>query len=305
VCRWRKRARGFHCRKRGVSRNGGAHCLRRASRSNRNAFAERRCSRPSGRFVCRFAGPCSRVRIVLAGRLHGRAASATAREKHPRIGGSGPEICGTPPFEWCRNEAKRKTKAPLRPPPVRKRATAKKNRALGKRCRGLRTWPGTRMPTRNCNASATRSGIAPRVLHSHGHGSARRSRVTSSVRTPDFIALLFTDFIELHGDRGYADDKAIITGLGSFMGGPWPSSAIKRGATRSSGWSEISGSPNPRVTGKRYALMQLAAKFGGRFSRLSIRPGVSGNRRGRTGQGEAIARNLREMARLPVPVIVT
>src|SRR3984893_6144065 len=124
--------------------------------------------------------------------------------------------------------------------------------------------------------------------------------------TLDFVGLLFTDFIELHGDRGYADDKAIITGLGKFHGRPVGVIGHQKGRDTKQRLIRNFGQPKPEGYRKALRVMQLAAKFGRPVLTLidtpGAYPGIDAEERG---QGEAIARNLREMARLRVPVIVT
>jgi acetyl-CoA carboxylase carboxyl transferase subunit alpha len=124
--------------------------------------------------------------------------------------------------------------------------------------------------------------------------------------TLDFVSLLFTDFIELHGDRGYADDKAMITGLGKFHGRPVAIVGHQKGRDTKQRLIRNFGQPKPEGYRKALRVMHLAAKFGRPILTFidtpGAYPGIDAEERG---QGEAIARNLREMARLPVPVIVT
>ena len=140
-------------------------------------------------------------------------------------------------------------------------------------------------------------------------GPWQRAQVARHQQRPytlDFIALLFTDFIELHGDRGYADDKAIIAGLGKFRGRPVPIIGHQKGRDTKQRLVRNFGQPKPEGYRKALRVMQLAAKFGRPILTFidtpGAYPGIDAEERG---QGEAIARNLREMARLPVPVIVT
>jgi len=140
-------------------------------------------------------------------------------------------------------------------------------------------------------------------------GPWQRAQVARHQQRPytlDFIALLFTDFIELHGDRGYADDKAIIAGLAKFHGRPVAIIGPPEGARHQQRLVRNFGQPKPEGYRKALRVMQLAAKFGRPILTFidtpGAYPGIDAEERG---QGEAIARNLREMARLPVPVIVT
>ena len=122
----------------------------------------------------------------------------------------------------------------------------------------------------------------------------------------DLIPLLFTDFMELHGDRAFGDDKAMIAGLAKFHGRPVAVIGHQKGRDTKQRLQRNFGQPKPEGYRKALRVMQLAAKF--RRPVLTFvdtpgaYPGIDAEERG---QGEAIARNLREMARLPVPIIVT
>src|SRR5258708_30882649 len=124
--------------------------------------------------------------------------------------------------------------------------------------------------------------------------------------TLDYIGLLFTDFIELHGDRGYGDDKAIVAGLGKFHGRPVAVIGDQKGRDTKQRLLRNFGQPKPEGYRKALHVMQLAAKYGRPiFTFIDTQgayPGIDAEERG---QAEAIARNLREMARLPVPILVT
>src|ERR1700726_984580 len=124
--------------------------------------------------------------------------------------------------------------------------------------------------------------------------------------TQDFMGLLFTDFVELHGDRGYGDDKAIVAGLAKFHGRPVAVIGHQKGRDTKQRLIRNFGQPKPEGYRKALRVMQLAAKFGRPILTFidtpGAYPGIDAEERG---QGEAIARNLREMARLPVPVIAT
>jgi acetyl-CoA carboxylase carboxyl transferase subunit alpha len=124
--------------------------------------------------------------------------------------------------------------------------------------------------------------------------------------TLDFIGLLFTDFVELHGDRGYGDDKAIIAGLAKFHGRPVGVIGHQKGRDTKQRLVRNFGQPKPEGYRKALRVMKLAAKYGRPiFTFIDTQgayPGLDAEERG---QAEAIALNLREMARLPVPIIVT
>ena len=140
-------------------------------------------------------------------------------------------------------------------------------------------------------------------------GPWQRAQIARHPQRPytlDWIHLMFTDFIELHGDRGFGDDKALIAGLGKFRGRPVAILGHQKGKDTKQRVVRNFGQPKPEGYRKALRVMQLAAKFGRPILTFvdtpGAYPGIDAEERG---QGEAIARNLREMARLPVPVIVT
>jgi acetyl-CoA carboxylase carboxyl transferase subunit alpha len=122
----------------------------------------------------------------------------------------------------------------------------------------------------------------------------------------DYIPLLFTDFVELHGDRAFGDDRALIAGLAKHKGRPVAVIGQQKGRDTKQRVIRNFGQPKPEGYRKALRVMQLAAKFGRPILTFvdtpGAYPGIDAEERG---QGEAIARNLREMARLSVPVIVT
>lgn len=139
-------------------------------------------------------------------------------------------------------------------------------------------------------------------------GPWQRAQIARHQQRPytlDFVSLLITDFIELHGDRFYADDHAIVAGLGKFHGRPVAIIGHQKGRDTKQRLIRNFGQPKPEGYRKALRIMQLAAKFGRPILTFidtpGAYPGIDAEERG---QGEAIARNLREMARLPVPVIV-
>lgn len=147
-----------------------------------------------------------------------------------------------------------------------------------------------------------------REFYSH-LGPWQRAQIARHQQRPytlDYIAMLFTDFVELHGDRGYGDDKALITGLAKFHGRPVAIIGHQKGRDTKQRLQHNFGQPKPEGYRKALRIMQLAAKFGRPIFTLidtpGAYPGIDAEERG---QAEAIARNLREMARLPVPIIAT
>jgi acetyl-CoA carboxylase carboxyl transferase subunit alpha len=124
--------------------------------------------------------------------------------------------------------------------------------------------------------------------------------------TLDFISYLFSDFTEIHGDRNFADDAAVVTGFARFRGTPACIVGHQKGRNTKEKVIRNFGQPRPEGFRKALRVMKLAAKFRVPiFSFIDTQgayPGVDAEERG---QAEAIAVNLREMAALPVPVIVT
>jgi acetyl-CoA carboxylase carboxyl transferase subunit alpha len=121
----------------------------------------------------------------------------------------------------------------------------------------------------------------------------------------DFISLMTTDFVELHGDRNFADDKAMVGGFAKMDGKPVLVVGQQKGKDTKQKLYRNFGMPHPEGYRKALRLMQLASRFGKPVVILvdtpGAFPGVGAEERG---QAEAIARNLREMTRLPVPVII-
>ena len=120
----------------------------------------------------------------------------------------------------------------------------------------------------------------------------------------DYVGRLTTDFIELHGDRAFADDRAIVAGLARFRERPIAIVGTQKGRDTKENLLRRFGMANPEGYRKALRVMQLASNFG--LPLLSLvdtagaYPGLGAEERG---QAEAIARNLREMARLRVPFI--
>ncbi|PLX81282.1 MAG: acetyl-CoA carboxylase carboxyl transferase subunit alpha [Desulfuromonas sp.] len=124
--------------------------------------------------------------------------------------------------------------------------------------------------------------------------------------TLDYIENIFTDFFEVHGDRNFRDDPALVCGFARFDGQPCAVIGHQKGRDTKAKVYRNFGMPNPEGYRKALRVMQMAEQFGlpiftfvdtpGAF------PGIGAEERG---QAEAIARNLREMADLKVPVIVT
>lgn len=124
--------------------------------------------------------------------------------------------------------------------------------------------------------------------------------------TLDYIPRIFTDFQELAGDRAYADDKAIVGGMARLDGRPVMIIGHQKGRETKEKIRRNFGMPAPEGYRKALRLMELAERFNLPIITFidtpGAYPGVGAEERG---QSEAIARNLREMSRLSVPVICT
>ncbi|MEK3881738.1 acetyl-CoA carboxylase carboxyltransferase subunit alpha [Paenibacillus sp. PL2-23] len=120
----------------------------------------------------------------------------------------------------------------------------------------------------------------------------------------DFIGTIFTDFMELHGDRLFADDLAIVGGLAKLNGVPVTVIGHQRGKDTRDNIARFFGSPHPEGFRKALRLMQQANKFGRPIiTFIDTKGAYPGNTAEERGQSEAIARNLREMAAFGVPII--
>lgn len=122
--------------------------------------------------------------------------------------------------------------------------------------------------------------------------------------TKFFIETMCSQFIELFGDRNHRDDKAIIGGLGDIDGKTYMIIGHQKGTTTQMRIVRNFGMPNPEGYRKALRLMKLAEKFNKPIVTLIDTPGAyPGEEAERNGQGEAIARNLMQMAALKVPVL--
>jgi acetyl-CoA carboxylase carboxyl transferase subunit alpha len=142
-----------------------------------------------------------------------------------------------------------------------------------------------------------------------GLGAWARTELARHPQRPytlDYVERIFTAWSEIHGDRGFADDPAIVCGMARFHGeevvviGQQKARDAKQRAYRNFGM------PHPEGYRKALRVMRIAEKFGRPIFTFvdtdGAHPGLGAEERG---QGEAIARNLREMARLKVPIIAT
>ena len=151
--------------------------------------------------------------------------------------------------------------------------------------------------------------VAPHPPPDTSGGAIGRVQLARHERRPyglDFIERIFTDFNELHGDRKFGDDHAIVGGSARLDGEPVIVIAQQKGRHVRERQERNFGMPKPEGYRKALRLMKLAEKFNRAVLTFidtpGAYPGIDAEERG---QAEAIAYNLREMSRLGVPVIVT
>ena len=132
----------------------------------------------------------------------------------------------------------------------------------------------------------------------------REARDQTRLTALDYAKALLDDFIQLHGDRSFRDDGAVIGGIGTLQGQPVTVVGIQKGRNLQDNLRRNFGQPHPEGYRKALRLMKQAEKFGRPvvtfINTAGAYPGVGAEERG---QGEAIARNLMEMSDLKVPII--
>ena len=132
----------------------------------------------------------------------------------------------------------------------------------------------------------------------------REAREQTRLTALDFATGIFDDFVELHGDRSFRDDGAVIGGIGWLGGQAVTVVGIQKGKSLQDNLNRNFGQPHPEGYRKALRLMKQAEKFGRPvvtfINTAGAYPGVGAEERG---QGEAIARNLMEMSDLKVPII--
>jgi len=132
------------------------------------------------------------------------------------------------------------------------------------------------------------------------------ARIARRPFTADYIRIAFSDFIELHGDRLFRDDAAIIGGWARLEGEPVMTIGHQRGRATTEHLKRNFGMPHPEGYRKALRLMKLAEKFQVPVLTFIDTPGAwAGLGAEERGQSEAIARNLFEMSQLQVPIIAT
>lgn len=132
----------------------------------------------------------------------------------------------------------------------------------------------------------------------------REAREQTRLTALDFATGIFDDFVELHGDRSFRDDGAVIGGIGWLGDQAVTVIGIQKGKSLQDNLNRNFGQPHPEGYRKALRLMKQAEKFGRPvvtfINTAGAYPGVGAEERG---QGEAIARNLMEMSDLKVPII--
>jgi acetyl-CoA carboxylase carboxyl transferase subunit alpha len=135
----------------------------------------------------------------------------------------------------------------------------------------------------------------------------QRTQIARHPRRPhalDLIGLVFEDWVELHGDRVFGDDKAIVGGLARFEGLPVVVIGHQKGRDTRENIARNFGMPHPEGYRKALRLMRLADKFGAPIVTLIDTPGAyPGLGAEERGQAQAVATNLYEMAGLAVPIV--
>ena len=150
---------------------------------------------------------------------------------------------------------------------------------------------------------AIRSG--PSAEHKDAWARVLLARHPQRPYTLDYIQLLFTDFVELHGDRRFADDPAMVCGMASFEGRAVMVVGHQKGRDTKQKLFRNFGMTKPEGYRKALRLMQVAAKFGLPIIAMVDTPGAyQGIGAEERGQAEAIAFNLKEIPKLRVPIIV-
>jgi acetyl-CoA carboxylase carboxyl transferase subunit alpha len=179
--------------------------------------------------------------------------------------------------------------------------------ALQKRIEELAAFPGD--PVKEQEARRLRQELSEKRRSIYaGLTPWQKTQVARHPNRPyalDYIGALFTDFTELHGDRRFGDDPALVTGFARYKDRAVAVVGHQKGRDTKQKIYRNFGMPKPEGYRKALRVMQLAAKFGRPVIAFVDTPGAyPGLDAEERGQAEAIAYNLREMARLPTPIIV-
>jgi acetyl-CoA carboxylase carboxyl transferase subunit alpha len=159
----------------------------------------------------------------------------------------------------------------------------------------------------NPGSEPNENSAAPSATNATGNATWARVQLARHPKRPhtlDYITRIFTGFAELHGDRTFGDDAAIVGGMASFDGRPIMVIGQQKGRDTKQKLHRNFGMPKPEGYRKALRLMRMADKFQRPIVTFldtpGAYPGIDAEERG---QAEAIAVNLREMSRLGVPVI--
>jgi acetyl-CoA carboxylase carboxyl transferase subunit alpha len=151
----------------------------------------------------------------------------------------------------------------------------------------------------------TRDGLKQKIYSSLT--AWQRIQIARHPKRPysaDYVKLIFKDFIELHGDRFFGDDQAILCGIATFNDNPVVIIGHQKGRTLKENMDRNFGMAHPEGYRKAMRIMKLASKFNRPIITFidtsGAYPGIAAEERG---QAEAIARNLRDMSNLKVPII--
>jgi acetyl-CoA carboxylase carboxyl transferase subunit alpha len=180
--------------------------------------------------------------------------------------------------------------------------------ALYKRLEELRAFPGD--PEKEKEAARLAGELARKQKEIFGKLTAWQktlvARHPNRPYTLDYVSALFTDWTEVHGDRRFGDDPALVCGLALYKSRPVAVIGHQKGRDTKQKIYRNFGMPKPEGYRKAMRVMELAAKFGRPILTFIDTPGAyPGLDAEERGQAEAIAWNLREMARLEVPIVVT
>ncbi len=179
---------------------------------------------------------------------------------------------------------------------------------LQKRLEELRAYPGD--PSKEKEAAALAQELDQKRREIFGKLTAWQktlvARHPNRPYTLDYVNALFTEWTEIHGDRRFADDPALVCGFALYKDRPVAVMGHQKGRDTKQKIYRNFGMPKPEGYRKAMRAMELAAKFRRPIFTLVDTPGAyPGLDAEERGQAEAIAWNLREMARLETPVIVT
>jgi acetyl-CoA carboxylase carboxyl transferase subunit alpha len=180
--------------------------------------------------------------------------------------------------------------------------------ALQKRIDELGQWPGDRAKEQEARRLRETLDAQRREVYA-GLTPWQKTLVARHPNRPytlDYVAALFTEWTELHGDRRYGDDPALVCGFALFHDRPVCVVGHQKGRDTKQKIYRNFGMPKPEGYRKAMRVMELAAKFSRPILTLVDTPGAyPGLDAEERGQAEAIAWNLREMAGLRTPVVVT